>query len=110
MINLSFHLENIFSCWTHMTPFLMQVSEPKRLGLGPEEREEGSLLSDLCAAAPPGAGTRCREKSSSVKARAPSPACEGSLWSVLRSAEAGPTASLGTGARRGERVGAGRAD
>ena len=39
MINLSFHLENIFSCWTHITPFLMQVSEPRRLGLGPEEAE-----------------------------------------------------------------------
>ena len=112
MINLSFHLENIFSCWTHMTPFLMQVSEPRMLMLGPGEREGGSVLSDLCTAGPPGAWTRRREKSSSVKARAPSPACEceGSLWSVLRSAEAGPPVSLGTGARRGERGGAGRAD
>ena len=90
MINLSFHLENIFSCWTHMTPFLMQVSEPRGLGLGPGD--ECSVLSVLCPASlSPGAGTRCREKSSSVKALAPSPACEaseGSLWSVARSAPA----------------------
>ena len=76
MINLSFHLENIFSCWTHITPFLMQVSEPRRLGLGPEEAEDCSVLSVRGPIPPPpGAGTLCREKSSSVKALAPSPAC-----------------------------------
>ena len=31
MMNLSFHLEKSFSCWTHMTPFLRQVSVPRRL-------------------------------------------------------------------------------
>ena len=31
MMNLSFHLENSFSCWTHITPFLRQVSCPRRL-------------------------------------------------------------------------------
>ena len=31
MMNLSFHLENSFSCWTHMTPFLRQESLPSRL-------------------------------------------------------------------------------
>lgn len=37
MMNLSFHLENIFSCWTHMTPFLTHESlVSRRLGLGPE--------------------------------------------------------------------------
>ena len=37
MMNLSFHLENIFSCCTHMTPFLTQESLlSRRLGLGPE--------------------------------------------------------------------------
>ena len=31
MMNLSFHLENIFSCCTHITPFLTQLSLPSTL-------------------------------------------------------------------------------
>ena len=39
-MNLSFHLEKSFSCWTHMTPFLMQESDPSKLGPGWTEAEE----------------------------------------------------------------------
>ena len=96
-MNLSFHRENIFSCWTHITPFLMQLSVPMLL-------EECSELAVLGPPPPLGGWTRCREKSSSVKALEPSPGCG------ARSLEAG--ASLVTGAARpealrGESVGAG---
>ena len=33
MMNLSFHLEKSFSCWTHITPFLRVASLPSTLEL-----------------------------------------------------------------------------
>ena len=87
MMNLSFHLENIFSCWTHITPFLMQVS----LGSSPAEPEAALVAVDISEVSVtdgaraafcrqgsplgPGFATAARwwrEKSSSVTALAPS--------------------------------------
>ena len=48
MMNLSFHLENSFSCWTHITPFLMVASLPSRLELCSEPSvKEGALVAGL---------------------------------------------------------------
>ena len=44
MMNLSFHLEKSFSCWTHMTPFLRQVSCPSTLAPCSELSERDGVL------------------------------------------------------------------
>ena len=92
-MNLSFHLENNFSCWTHMTPFLTQESLPRRLELGIPAGEECSDVSVTEGALTKELGPlladedcvtegRCLEKSNSVTALEPRPTCEESLRSL----------------------------
>ena len=93
MMNLSFHLENSFSCWTHITPFLMVVSVPRMLELGSElsVREEGLGTGQWLTRG------RLREKSSSVTALGPSPPCEATLLVSLPGGLLRPPALLGSG-------------
>ena len=97
MMNLSFHLENSFSCWTHITPFLMVVSVPRMLELGSElsVREEGLGTGQWLTRG------RLREKSSSVTALGPSPPCEATLLVSLPGGLLRPPALVGWETARG---------
>ena len=91
-MNLSFHLENSFSCWTHITPFLMVVSLPRMLEVGSELSVREGL----------GTGQwltrgRLREKSSSVTALGPSPPWEATRLVSLPGGLLRPPVLLGSG-------------